>query len=220
MKSGDGGGAAGGGRAEATRERLLEAAARLFALQGIAHAQTRDITVLAGQRNASALHYHFGSREGLLRALLLRLGEPVARASLALLDPAGLGKRPSLTHVVRGLVEPLGACLATEEGRHYLLILEQCLANGTALVPQGEGVLAEADVALEERLVLVLPWLPEGVLRRRLRFARQALVGALAAHARLKLSGGAIEVGDESFLEDLVEMLAGAIGAPVPLGAG
>jgi 1-hydroxy-2-naphthoate dioxygenase len=54
----------------ATRARLLRAGERLFAELGIHQVRLREINALAGQRNSSALHYHFGSREGLVEAIL------------------------------------------------------------------------------------------------------------------------------------------------------
>ena len=53
-----------------TRARLLRAGERLFAEHGIHQVRLREINALAGQRNSSALHYHFGSREGLVEAIL------------------------------------------------------------------------------------------------------------------------------------------------------
>ena len=48
-----------------TRARLLRAGERLFAERGIHQVRLREINALAGQRNSSALHYHFGDRDGL-----------------------------------------------------------------------------------------------------------------------------------------------------------
>lgn len=53
-----------------TRRKLLRAAEELFALKGVDGALTRDITRLAGQSNPSAVQYHFGSRQGLLDAVM------------------------------------------------------------------------------------------------------------------------------------------------------
>src|SRR6266571_3739086 len=55
---------------EATREKLMVSAERLFALHGVAGASLREIQDDAGQSNASVIAYHFGSRHGLVRALL------------------------------------------------------------------------------------------------------------------------------------------------------
>ena len=53
-----------------TRARLIEAATRAFAAHGVRNASLLDITRQAGQRNRGAVHYHFGSRTGLLVAVL------------------------------------------------------------------------------------------------------------------------------------------------------
>lgn len=57
----------GGGRADATRERLLGAATRVFAARGFARA---GICAAAGC-NVGAVSYHFGDKAGLYRAVLL-----------------------------------------------------------------------------------------------------------------------------------------------------
>ena len=58
-----------------TRNRLRREAERLFARRGVYEATLREITEAAGQRNVSALNYHFGSREGIVQAILEYHGE-------------------------------------------------------------------------------------------------------------------------------------------------
>lgn len=54
------------------RARILRAAEELMAEEGIDGVSLREINKAAGQRNASAIQYHFGDRDGLLVALLAR----------------------------------------------------------------------------------------------------------------------------------------------------
>lgn len=61
---------------ETTRAALIDAAAKLFAEQGVDGVSIRAINAEAGQAPA-AVHYHFGSRDTLLQAVLLRDGEAV-----------------------------------------------------------------------------------------------------------------------------------------------
>ncbi|MFV0336185.1 MAG: TetR/AcrR family transcriptional regulator [Tropicimonas sp.] len=55
---------------EATRKRILEAAGRLFAETGFAETTNKAIAAQAGADLAS-INYHFGSRAGLYRAVLI-----------------------------------------------------------------------------------------------------------------------------------------------------
>jgi AcrR family transcriptional regulator len=67
-----------------TRHKLLDAAERLMAEQGIAATSLRQIIAEAGV-NLAAVHYHFGSKEEMLDALVIRKAGPVNEIRLALL---------------------------------------------------------------------------------------------------------------------------------------
>ena len=60
-------------------ESLIAAAERLFAARGIDGVSLREINREAQQRNTTSLQYHFGDREGLLRAIMAKHGKQVAR---------------------------------------------------------------------------------------------------------------------------------------------
>jgi AcrR family transcriptional regulator len=64
-------------RGARTRERLLDAAEGLWAERGVEAVSLREIRLAAGQRNNSALQFHFGDRDGLLQALVQRHLPPV-----------------------------------------------------------------------------------------------------------------------------------------------
>ena len=65
-------------------DRILTAAARLFAARGMAGVGLREITAEAGV-NLAAVNYHFGSKEKLLEALFLRRARPITEERLRLL---------------------------------------------------------------------------------------------------------------------------------------
>lgn len=55
---------------ETTRVMLMTVAERLFAARGIEAVTLREIQEAAGQSNTSVIRYHFGSRDGLIRAII------------------------------------------------------------------------------------------------------------------------------------------------------
>lgn len=65
-------------RGAEAREKLLEAALDAFAKHGFAGASTRDIARQAGV-NLAAIPYHFGSKEGLHRAVASDIVESISR---------------------------------------------------------------------------------------------------------------------------------------------
>lgn len=98
-----------------TRERLLSAAKKLFLENAPDRVSVRAINAEAGL-NAGAVHYHFGSREGLVSALLERELRPLWLERMVPLTrgPAGAVSVHDLT---AGVVEPFAELVRTPEGR-------------------------------------------------------------------------------------------------------
>jgi AcrR family transcriptional regulator len=71
--------------ASLTRERLLDAALEVFASKGYEGASTREICRLGGC-NVAAIHYHFGDKASLYRAVF-RIPEALQRMPTELDDP-------------------------------------------------------------------------------------------------------------------------------------
>ena len=71
--------------AQATKERLLEAAVRLFAAKGFQGTSVRAVTQAAGT-SVSAANYHFGSKEEMLGAAIRMRAEPLNRRRLEALE--------------------------------------------------------------------------------------------------------------------------------------
>jgi len=110
--------------AKETREKLLTTAERLFALEGIDSISTRRISKEAGQRNNSALHYHFGDKEQLIQTLIAtRMAVVNARREEMLCMLEQMGRTDDLRAVLRTLVLPLAEQL--EEDNHYVSFLNQ-----------------------------------------------------------------------------------------------
>ena len=175
---------------EATRRALLEAAERLFAVRGVDGVTLHEIRVAAGQSNASAITYHFGSKTGLVRALIeyrrpaieseRRAALDLLRDEVALRDPAIATAR----ELVGVVVEPMASSI--RRGEQYVPFLARLSEDPRARsdywpTPPDEGL--GGDVT-EQLLQAVLGGLPPRVQRARVHQFHTSVLHVLADHAR------------------------------------
>jgi len=92
-----------------TKNRILDAAERLFGERGLSATSLRAITSAAGA-NQAAINYHFRSKEGLIWAVYARRLGPVNQRRLEMLDASeakhGSGTLP-LEEVMEAFVAPI-----------------------------------------------------------------------------------------------------------------
>jgi AcrR family transcriptional regulator len=159
-------------------------AERLFATRGVGHVALTQIVASSSQKNRSALHYHFGSREGVLTAVLDRRLMRVNTLRQAMLDDAA-GREPPLAKGVHAFVAPLCSVVLNEPwGPDYISILAQVGFHPGLL---GERMLNDANITALRRcrrlIKLGLPHIPPAVLSRRFRWFHDGFVVALARWA-------------------------------------
>ena len=198
--------------ATATREALLRQAEQLFARRGLYQVQVREIVEAAGQRNVSALNYHFGSREGVLDAILSRHGDPtdVARGELL----AVVGRDASSRDLVAALVVPYTAHLETPGGRDYLRIVAQLSATFSSWRNLGTGTgpwLIEILSILEDRPADLAP----EVRRERVIELIMLMTVAASERARVLERSAAQELDAATFAANLTDVLVGVLEAPL-----
>ena len=105
-----------------TKTKIIETAERLFAEKGINNVSTREIAREAGQKNHSALHYHFGDKESLLDALLDYRLIPLDIRRKILLDEAVLkSKSLNLRELITVLITPLAERALDPKKDNYIL---------------------------------------------------------------------------------------------------
>ncbi len=193
-----------------TRERLLTEGARHFAEQGIHGAQMREVVRAAGQANDSAVHYHFGSREGLLAAICTRhldAMEPDRRARLARQD-----RDPDLRTVLTDLIAPTSARLATQDGRYFLRITAQLASQAGVRTGTPPAVVGDAlRIQLEQLRTLCSKTMSPELAGERIAIVVGALTAALAERAVAIDAHAALYLDDEQFVANLVTMLAAAL---------
>ncbi|HEX6567581.1 MAG TPA: helix-turn-helix domain-containing protein [Acidimicrobiales bacterium] len=106
-----------------TRDQIIRAAEELFATRGIDGVSLREINRAAGQSNTGAVQYHFGDRDGLVRALIDKHRRDTEPRRHALLDQYEEAGEHDLRALAAALVSPMAAKLADADGgRAYLQI--------------------------------------------------------------------------------------------------
>ncbi|WP_426363065.1 TetR/AcrR family transcriptional regulator [Streptomyces sp. E-08] len=198
-----------------TREKLIRAAEELFAAQGVDGAQLRDIVALAGQANPSAVQYHFGSRAGLLDAVMAGRQARTEQVLAPLLDAAG----DDLRQLVSALVTAEAGELRTDRGRRCLRISAQLSHESGVRTRTPHPTLAgTAHWRLIERIAdrLAAGGLPEPLLLERLDLALTVVGAAMADRARQYLDGAEPLTDEPLFLADLVETTTALLRASQP----
>ncbi len=89
-----------------TKEQIINVAERLFAEHGFAGTTLRNVVSEAGV-NLAAVHYHFGSKEELYRAVVARFARPIVDRELALLEELKAAHElPSVEAILTAMLEP------------------------------------------------------------------------------------------------------------------
>ena len=194
-----------------TRARLLVEAERLFAEVGVWQAATGAIVRAAGQRNASALTYHFGSRQGVLDAILADHGTPIDAHRGDLLAQISTDA-PDIRVLVDALVRPMTERLDDPGGRRYVRIVSQLSDQLPAWREAPTGV----DQTHLERALTILESLASGdratVREARLLAMIQLMTVSLAARAG-ELDPGQPSLAAPSYERHLVAVLVGVLTA-------
>jgi AcrR family transcriptional regulator len=205
----------------ATREKLIDEAARAFASDGVFTASLIEITRRAGQRNRGALHYHFGSRNGVICAVLERHVDFLAQREGELLEIALASPDDDVTSVVEAIVRP-----ATElaesgwRGRCFLVILAELIEEDpVSLDPKVSEMLARTGgYAVYELLATRMAEVSDEVRAERFALATGFILRAVADRARVlgrRGRRGRPQLEHDAFVANLVAMVAAAIATPL-----
>ncbi len=188
------------GSKPATKERILDAAERLFAEVGFESTSLRMITSKAGV-NLAAVNYHFHSKEDLVRAVFARRIRPLNAARLEglrrHLDSVGDG-RPNLEEVIRAFVEPVVMLKGDPSGAAVGRLFGRTYSEPSEAVrrPFFE-LMREVGRPFTEAFRRALPDLPQVDLLWKTHFAVGVVAHTLAGAEHLKvISGGLCDPSD------------------------
>jgi AcrR family transcriptional regulator len=119
----------------ATKEQLILTAERLFAVHGIDAVSLRQISVEAGNANNSAVQYHFGSKDGLVQAILEnRIPHLTRRRRLLEAEAGARGDGDELRRCLECYFLPVVEEAEAEDG-YYLMFLAQLQRYGIGETP-------------------------------------------------------------------------------------
>jgi AcrR family transcriptional regulator len=200
-----------------TRDVLLDAAARLFAERGIDNVSIAEIVRTANQRNASAVHYHFGNRDGLLAAVLARHVPAIADRRHELLQQARSRPARDVRSAAIAIVRPVTE-FAQRGWREwaYLQIGSELTGAIERAAPEIRDLMKQtAGYAAWELLRQRCPKVPADLWRVR-REICVVFIGRAAADRARTLDGGGRQgiLSDDRFVDNLIDMVIGAMTAP------
>lgn len=204
-----------------TKERILDAAERLFAERGFAGTSLRSVTKEAGV-NLAAIHYHFGAKEALLREVFARRATPMNQERLRRLDElekAARGHALTLESILDAFLRPvmyLQRDLAAESDVWGRLI-GRVYSEPVDLV---EAVLKDQFTEVSQRFMeafqRALPSMPPAEIHQRMQFVIGVLTHSLTGLHRM---AGLREFGGEGLdaeasLDSMLTFVTAGFAAP------
>ncbi len=207
-----------------TRERLLEAAERLFAEEGIRATSLRKITASAGA-NLAAVNYHFGSKNVLAIEVFRRRIGPLNEQRLdrlTKLEAKGSEAPPSLEDVLEAFLAPAMELDGCGPGTYVRQLMVRIHAEGNSeLLHLVFAEFRHVFGRFSEAIRRSCPHLPPAEVALRMRFMVGSMVFSLAQVPFMDSSGNPFHAEGDSALDltdNLVRFLAAGFREPSALG--
>lgn len=200
-------------QSDRARDALLDAAEELFARNGIDAVSNRRIVEHAGAANHSAIAYHFGGREGLLRALVERHHDEISRRRRELTEQ--LGETPNIHELVTIRLRPLIELLDSLPRPSWRAQFMSQISAVPSAVEVAKEVIGDADLPDGLRFINgEVDGIPESVLRGRAYLLGSMVIG-VCADQEAKMNEDANKGSWEQVGRFLIDAAAGMLGAPV-----
>lgn len=205
-------------RSEATQNALMRAAERLIADRGMENLSIKEIVAIAGQKNESALQYHFKNLTGLLNSIhAVRSAQIQAKRTESLAQTLKVSSEPSLRQLCKLMVEPIFQLARADVGfRRYIKAFGHELAISEAsplAAASNNGAGGASGREIGTLLRKILPHLDADDYRRRMDAAIMLCSVSMYHQARLKNAFRGHQ--SDLFLHNLVDALVGLLSAPI-----
>ncbi|MGW0041414.1 TetR family transcriptional regulator [Rhodococcus sp. NPDC003348] len=202
-------------KSELARTALMDAAEELFGRYGIDQVSSRRIAEHAGAANHSAVAYHFGDRDGLIRALFERQAETTDALRSAMFRE--IGADGSLTDYLRCMILPATQSFSALPIPSWRArFISQARHNPTAVKLLTERA---TTVSSESEEIRALTLTHLGHLDRDVMIGRAWILSRMifdvCAEYEASVAAGNREAAWEALGNFLTDAAAGLLGAPV-----
>lgn len=198
------------------RQLLLDAAERLFAKHGVDAVSLRAVMAEACT-NVASVHYHFGSKQALVSAVVATRSDDVARRRTALLDELETRPDASVRDLARAFVEPV-AELALGGNVAWVRLVDGIIASGHPALEEIAGSFTPQGTRMVATLERLCPGVPPAAIRFRLAQAMPLTFRVLgnldSARDTVALAG--IDLTPDDVVRELLDVVTAILAGPPP----
>jgi len=186
-------------RSFSTKDRILDAAERLFALQGFAGTSLRQVTSLA-EVNSAAVNYHFGNKELLINEVFRRRMDIMSGKRLAQLETAQSARPPELEAVLAAFIEPaLAMARDRKGGGAFIRVIARAYAENNASLRKFLSVqYGHVQREFARAIAALAPHLDKQSLYWRMDFLAGSLTYAMSEFGLIKRPAGVSEAAHQA----------------------
>jgi len=200
-----------------TRERLLDAAEKLFAENGIGATSLRAVTAEAAA-NLASIHYHFGSKDALLVEVFTRRIAPVNAQRLERLDQVEANDPDNLDAIVRAFISPALHLLQHPElgGRHFTHLMGRLYSEPDEIKFKILHMFEEVVLRFTTSIGACLPHLDPTELFWRFHYMVGSMAFTMVSSdlVESRSPDGSPRDGFDEKLERLIRFISGGLSAP------
>lgn len=193
---------------------MIDTAERLIAERGLPALSLREVATEAGQRNHSAVQYHFGSRAGLVEAVFDARMRPIdARRAEMLAELEAAGRTDDLAALSDVIVRPLGEAVIGDSPGWYGRFLAEVQRSEPELLTVDRPVMASLHRAGQLSVEAMVD-VPEELRVERLVVAIRSAVAMLADRELLAARGLRRGSPPNVFVAHVVDLVHAMLAAP------